>query len=39
VTKGSRVKEGGACGKEREALKGEGDVEAQRGSVAGAPKN
>ena len=36
VTKGSREKD---CGREREALKGEGDVEAQWGSVEGAPKN
>ena len=38
-TKGNREKEGGTCGREREELKGEGDVEAQRGSVEGAPKN
>ena len=38
-TKGSREKEGGTCGREREELTGEGDVEAQRGSVEGAPKN
>ena len=39
VTKGSKEKEGGACGRERKALKEEGDVEAQRGSAEGAPKN